>query len=104
MSWREDREGRAGGRRAELENLAPGTGVRVLFDRGAWSALSQGAPGTWSWSKAVLTIGLSIGVAIVIYLTVYREVAWLIGLALAYAVLLWRARRVHADYLDRRGS
>jgi NADH:ubiquinone oxidoreductase subunit H len=52
----------------------------------------------------VLTIGLSIGVAIVIYLTVYREVAWLIGLALAYAVLLWRARRVHADYLDRRGS
>jgi hypothetical protein len=97
-------EDRGGGRRSQLEDLVPGSGLRVQLDRGAWSALSQGAPGTWSWPKAALTVCLSIGVAIVIYLTVYPEIAWLIGLAVAYAFLLWRARTVYAEYLSRTGS
>ena len=104
MSWWADRGARASGRRSALEDLVPGSGLRVQFDRGAWAALSQGAPGTWSWQRAALTIGLSIGVAIVIYLTTYPELPWVIGLVLAYAFLLWRARKVHAEYLSRTGS
>lgn len=73
----------------------------MQLDRGAWAALSQGSPGTWSWGKATLTIGLSLAAAAVVYLTVYSSVDWVIGLAVAYALLLWRARTVHADYLRR---
>jgi hypothetical protein len=103
MSWWEDRGARAGGRRAELQELVPGSGLQVQLDRGAWAALSQEAPGVWSWPRAALTIGLGVGAAIIVYLTVYPEIAWVIGLALAYAFLLWRARKAHADYLRRSG-
>jgi hypothetical protein len=98
MSSREDP---AASRRAQLEELVPGSGFRVQVDRGAWAALSQGSPGTWSWGRAALTIGLSLAVAAVVYLTVYRSIDWVIGLAVAYALLLWRARAVHGNYLRR---
>jgi len=104
MSWWQDRGARAGGRRSQLEGLVPGRGLQAQLDRGAWAALSQGAPGTWSWPRAALTIALSIAVAIVLYITVYPQLAWVIGLVVAYALLLWRARKVHAEYLGRRGS
>lgn len=97
-------EDRGKARREELEDLVPGSGVRVQLDRGAWAALSQGKPGTWSWGRAALTILLSFAAGLVIYLTVYTELPWLVGLALAYAYLLWRARTVHAEYLRRQGD
>lgn len=97
-------EDRGAERRAELERLVPGTDLRARLDRGAWAALSQGAPGTWSWRKAALTIGLSAIVAAIVFVTIYDDPAWLVGLGIAYAILLWRARTVHAEYLSRGAS
>jgi hypothetical protein len=97
-------ENRGPARRAELEELAPGTDLRARIDRGAWAAFSQEAPGTWSWPRAAGTIVLAAVVALIVFVTVYSDVAWVIGLALAYALLLWRARAVHSAYLRRSGS
>ena len=94
-----DRRRAAGGRQAELERLAPGGGILPRLDRGAWAALSQGSPGTWSWPRALGTVAVALAVAVVIYLTVYREPAFVIGLALVYAFLIYRARAVHERYL-----
>jgi hypothetical protein len=91
-------------RRADLERLSPGTGIGARLDRGAWSALSQGAPGTWSWPRALGTVALALVLAVVIYFTFYREIAFVIGLALVYAYLLVRARVVHERYLHRAAS
>lgn len=101
MALWEDR-GRA--RRAELEQLVPGDGFMARLDRGAWSALSQGAPGTWSWPKTAATVVLGAVAALIVYLTIYRDVAWVVGLGIAYAILFWRARVVHAEYLRRTGA
>jgi len=94
-------ENRGPARRAELEELAPGTGLLARFDRGAWAALSQEAPGSWSWPRASGTIVLAAVAALVVYVTVYNDLAWVFGLAIAYALLLWRARVAHAEYLRR---
>ena len=91
----------AAARRAELEELVPGSGLRVQFDRGAWSALSQGAPGSWSWSRAGMTFGLAAVLVLILYLAVDSSIDWVIGIAVAYALLLWRARTVHTEYLSR---
>ena len=60
-------------------------------------ALSQGAPGTWSWSHAVTTFVVAAVLVVVLYLAVDNSIDWVIGIALAYALLLWRARTVHSD-------
>ncbi len=88
-------------RREQLEELVPGTGWRAQFDRGAWAALSQGAPGTWSWTRAAMTLVAAAALVVVLYLAVDRSIDWVIGVAIAYAILLWRARTVHASYLGR---
>src|SRR4051812_34332061 len=66
----EDRQRQEGSRRAALEELAPGSGIVPQIDRGAWMALSQGAPGTWSWGRAAITLGLAAVLVVVLYLAV----------------------------------
>ena len=88
-------------RRAELEELVPGSGVRAQIDRGAWMALSQGAPGTWSWAKAGATFVVAAALVVILYLSVDSSIDWVIGVAIAYGLLLWRARTVHTEYLKR---
>lgn len=97
-------ENRGPARREELEELVPGSGLQAMIDRGAWSAMSQEAPGTWSWGRAVGTMALAAVVAAILFVTVSSAVDWVVGLAIAYAVLLWRARVVHAEYLRRSGA
>ncbi len=97
----ESRKDRAASRRTQLEELVPGSGLRVQFDRGAWGALSQGAPGTWSWGRAALTLAVAAALVVVLYLAVDHSIDWVIGIAIAYAILFWRARTVHAGYLKR---
>ena len=101
MSWFADRRAAAGGRQAELERLAPGAGIMPRIDRGAWAALSQGPPGTWSWGRAIGTVVLAMICGVVIYLTIYREPAFLVGLALVYGLVVLRARVAHERYLRR---
>lgn len=104
MAWFSDRRAAAGGRQAELENLAPGGGILPRIDRGSWAALSQGSPGTWSWGRALGTIALAMVCGVVIYLTIYRQPAFLVGLAIAYGFVLLRARVAHERYLRRAAS
>ena len=99
----ESRQEPASARRAELEELVPGTGLRVQFDRGAWGALSQGSPGTWSWGRAALTLAVAAVFVAIFYAVVDSSIDWVIGLAIAYAILLWRARTAHTAYLRRTG-
>ena len=97
----ESRRDSAAARRAELEELVPGSGLRVQFDRGAWGALSQGAPGTWSWGRAAMTLAVAAVFVAIFYAVVDSSIDWVIGLAIAYLILLWRARTVHTGYLRR---
>ena len=99
----DSRQDGSASRREELEELVPGSGVGAQIDRGAWMALSQGAPGTWSWSHAGMTFGVAAVLVAILYAAVDSSIDWVIGIALAYAVLLWRARTVHAAYLRRAG-
>jgi hypothetical protein len=104
MSGADEGKRTVGGRQAELARLSPGTGIGARLDRAAWSALSQGAPGTWSWPKALGTVGVAMVLAVVIYVTFYRELAFVIGLGLVYGYLLLRARVVHQRYVHRQAS
>src|SRR6266487_1951182 len=103
MSGLEDRGRASSTRQAELERLVPGSGIGARIDRGAWSALSQGAPGAWSWPRALVTVGLAMALGVVIYFTIYREPAFMVGLALVYGFLLFRARTIPQRY-GRRGE
>jgi CHASE2 domain-containing sensor protein len=91
-------------RRTELEELVPGTGLGAQIDRGAWMALSQGAPGTWSWPRAAATFALAAVLVAILYVAVDSSIDWVIGIAIAYGLLLWRARSVHVEYLRRTAS
>jgi Flp pilus assembly protein TadB len=90
-------------RRRQQQDLVPGSGFAATMDRGAWSALSQGPPGTWSWRRALGTIAVTMAVAALLVAFVYPEPTVLVGLAIAYGLILWRARRVHLAYLERTG-
>jgi CHASE2 domain-containing sensor protein len=94
-------ENRGAERRAELERLVPGTSIEARVDRGAWAAMSQGAPGAWSWPRAAGTLALAALAGAAIYLTVFAEPAFLFALAIAYAFMFWRARVAHVEYLRR---
>ena len=85
-------------RRRQLEEAVPGKGVLAWIDRGAWAAMAQESPAVWSWPRALITVGAGLALAVVIYVTVLQSPAFLIGLAIAYAVLLARARSVHDRY------
>ncbi len=88
-------------RRAELEELVPGSGIGAQIDRGAWMALSQGAPGTWSWGRAVATFVLAAVLMVILHFAVDSSIDWVIAVAFAYGLLLWRARTTHLRYLKR---
>jgi hypothetical protein len=92
-----------GGRQSDLERLSPGSSLGARLDRGVWLALSQGPPGSWSWSRALGTAALSVAIGIVIFVTAYREPAFLAGLVLAYALVIARAYRAHQRFLERHG-
>jgi hypothetical protein len=77
-------------------------GLVGLIDRGAWLAMSQGEPGTWSWPKAVATLVIAGILGVVIYATAFDEPAFLVCLAIAYAVVLWRARSAYERGVTRR--
>jgi hypothetical protein len=100
MAGAEDRASASSARQAELERFVPGSGLGARLDRGAWSALSQGAPGSWSWPRALATVALAMAIGVVIYLTVYGEPAFLVGLALVYAFVVYRASTIERRYRD----
>ena len=83
-----------------MAQAPPGTGIVAWFDRCAWAAMSQEDHSVWSWPRALITITAAMVLAIVIYLTIYREPAFVIGLAAAYLVLLLRARLVYVRQRD----
>lgn len=80
-------------------------GVLGWIDRGAWSAMAQDDPARFSWAKALVTVVAGIVIALVIYATFFESVIFVVGLAVVYAIALWRARSLHDRYvhLQRRG-
>ena len=68
------------------------TTLGARLDRAAWAALSQDSSGVWSWTRAIVTIVGAMVCAVIIYVTVYPEPAFIAVLALAYAFLVFRAR------------
>jgi len=68
------------------------TSIGASLDRAAWAALSQDRSGVWSWPRAIVTIVGAMLCAVLIYVTIYPEPAFLAVLALVYAFLLFRAR------------
>lgn len=72
-----------------------GDGPLAMVDRGCWLALSQGEPGTWSWPRAAATIAIALAIGVVIYAAEFPEPAFLVGLVLVYALVLWRARSAY---------
>jgi hypothetical protein len=103
MSWADERRRVAEERRERLAGVVPERGFIGWFDRGAWSAMAQDDPARISWPKAMLTVGAGIALALIIYATFFPSLSFVVGLAVAYAFLLWRARSVHARYLRARG-
>ena len=101
MSSADQRDLSEGSRQRQLERLSPGSSLGARLDRGVWLALSQGPPGCWSWPRALGTAGLSMALGVVIFLTAYREPAFLVGLAIAYALVIGRAYRAHRRFLER---
>jgi hypothetical protein len=79
-----------------------GPGALGWIDRGCWLALSQDELGTWSWPKAIATFVIAAIVGVVVYATAFEEPAFLVGLAVAYALVYWRARSAYEHTLTRR--
>jgi hypothetical protein len=77
-------------------------GAIAWIDRRAWAAMAQDDPARFSWPKALLTIAAGVVLALVIYATFFPSPSFVVGLAVAYLFLLWRAWLVHARY--RRGG
>jgi hypothetical protein len=100
----DQRDGASGSRQDELQRLSPGSSLGARLDRGAWLALSQGHPGSWSWPRALGTAALSMALGVVIFLTAYREPAFLVGLAIAYGLVIGRAYGAHRRFLEREGQ
>jgi hypothetical protein len=91
-----------GGAGVELVGAERGLGARL--DRGAWAALSQPPTGGWSWSRAIITIVAAMACAMVIYLTIYSEPAFIVALAVVYVILVFRARTIPLRYGKSAGS
>jgi len=69
------------------------------FDRRAWAAMAQDDPARFSWPKALFTIGAGIVLALVIYATFFPSVSFVVGLAVVYLFLLWRAWTMHSRHV-----
>ncbi len=89
--------------RGGIELVASKTGLGARLDRGAWAALSQPQDG-WSWSRAIVTVVAAMACAVIIYLTVYPEPAFIIALAVVYVILVFRARTIPLRYGGSSGS
>ena len=81
--------------------VAGRSGLGARLDRGAWAALSQPADGPWSWSRAIVTIVAAMLCAVLIFVTIYREPAFIAALAFVYALLVFRARTIELRYGER---
>jgi hypothetical protein len=70
------------------------------FDRTAWAAMAQGDdPARFSWPRALVTIGAGVALALIIYATFFESISFVVGLAVAYLFLLWRAWTLHARHV-----
>lgn len=74
------------------------------LDRGVWAALNQGPLGTWSWPRAITTIAVAAVCGAIIYIAAYPQPGFLVGLAIAYLLVLYRARVVYRRYAEQSGS
>ena len=104
MSRADERKRVLDERRERLAGAVPERGFFAWFDRGAWAAMAQDDPARFNWRNALLTIGAGIALAVIIYLTFFQSPSFVVGLALAYLVLIWRAHRVHVRYVRSRGG
>jgi hypothetical protein len=98
MATGADGNGNTPGREGGIELVGSASGIGARLDRGAWAALSQPAQGAWSWSRAIVTIIAAMACAVIIYLTVYPEPAFIVALSVVYAVLVFRARTIPVRY------
>ncbi len=85
-----------------MEEATAGLGVAGWIDRGAWAAMAQDDPATFSWQRALITVVAGIVLALVIYATFFESVSFVVGLAVVYAITLWRAYSLHNRYVDGR--
>jgi Flp pilus assembly protein TadB len=74
------------------------TTLGARLDRAAWAALSQDRSGVWSWPRAIVTIVGAMVCAVIIYVAVYPEPAFIAVLALVYVFLVYRARTSERRY------
>jgi hypothetical protein len=104
VSWLEEAQRKREERRRELAAAVPGSGFAAWFDRSAWSAMAQESPAEFSWPRAVATVIAAVGISAVLFAVGFFDLAVVVGIAIAYAILLWRAHRVHRSYLARAGG
>jgi hypothetical protein len=104
MSWAEERRRIQERRRAQLSGVVPERGPVAWFDRGAWYAMAQDDPSRFSWPKAMVTIAAGIALALVIYATFFHSLSFVVGLGVAYLILLIRAYTVHVRYRRMRAA
>lgn len=104
MSWADDRKRVLDERRRRLSGAVPERGFLGWLDRSAWAAMAQEDPARFNWRNALLTIGAGIVLAVIIYLTFFESPSFVVGLAVAYLFLLWRAHRVHVRYVRSRAG
>jgi len=100
VSWSDERRRALEERRERLAGAVPERGLLAWCDRGAWAAMAQDDPARFSWTKALTTIGAGIVLAFVIYATFFPSPSFVVGLAVAYLFLLWRAHSVHRRYVS----
>jgi hypothetical protein len=86
-------------RRSRVEEATAGFGIIGWIDRGAWAAMAQDDPATFSWQKALITVAAGIVLALIIYATFFESVSFVVGLAIVYAITLWRAYSLHNRFV-----
>jgi hypothetical protein len=103
VGWAEERRRIVEERRARQRELVP-DGRLAWVDRGAWAAMAQEEPGVWLWPRAIATVASAMVLAVVLFFALDLGWPFLVGLAIAYGFLLWRARVVHNRYVERTAS
>jgi hypothetical protein len=91
-------------RRRQMEQIAPGSGVRAFFDRGAWNAAGQTEPGKWSWPRATLQMLAAFAVLFALSLVVEVGIPTFVGLGIAYVLLLARGYALHRRFVRGRAA
>jgi hypothetical protein len=85
----------------ERDMLVVTTGIRRMFDQGAFAVTGAQRAGEWSWAKAIglVTAGLVFGA--LLFYVLGGSVAGYAGLVIVYVAWLFRARQMQVDYLER---